>query len=249
MSNLNTTLPTAMPLTMSSLEIAGLTGKRHDHVIRDIRKMLADLGAPSPQFWGKVIGKGRPMDVANLPQRETLILVSGYSVEMRARIIDRWRELEIAMAGNHGPVTVAALDSEVRKIMGGIVKNVIHAEITTAITAAIPMMVQAALAAQSYSLRKGKTAGQIWKDHGFPMVRAGAWFGNRLAQASCRIDGHGCGELGSVKARLFDPDRAEQWLRNGGRLMVEHKIAEARGQRVIPFPRVVQPAPVSQPSA
>lgn len=81
--------------TMSSVEIADLTGKRHDHVIRDIRNMLDELGGPFPQIWGKVASAGgRPMDVANLPRRECLILVSGYSVELRARIIDRWEQLE-----------------------------------------------------------------------------------------------------------------------------------------------------------
>ena len=34
---------TNTPLTMSSLKIAELTGKRHDHVLADIRKMLTDI--------------------------------------------------------------------------------------------------------------------------------------------------------------------------------------------------------------
>lgn len=58
--------------------------------------MLSDLGDPSPHFWGKAPSKGgRRMEVANLPKRESLILVSGYSVELRARIIDRWEQLEV----------------------------------------------------------------------------------------------------------------------------------------------------------
>lgn len=81
--------------TMSSVEIAELTGKRHQDVLRDIRNMLEPLGMAFAQFCAKVPSAGgRPMTVANLPRRECLILVSGYNIELRARIIDRWEELE-----------------------------------------------------------------------------------------------------------------------------------------------------------
>lgn len=85
-------------LTMSSLEIAELTGKRHDHVMVDIDKMLSDLGKAASDFAGtafyEVNNAKRSRKIYNLQKRETLILVSGYSVAMRARIIDRWQELE-----------------------------------------------------------------------------------------------------------------------------------------------------------
>lgn len=82
-------------ISMSSLEIAELTGKRHDNVLVDIRAMLESLNIQSPEFSGDYKDqKGRVYSCFNLPKRETLILVSGYSVEMRAKIIDRWQELE-----------------------------------------------------------------------------------------------------------------------------------------------------------
>ena len=89
----------ANKLTMSSLEIAELTGKRHDHVMADIRKMLGDLELQYPDFSGHYKdGRGRTQDCFNLPKRESLILVSGYSAVLRARIIDRWQELEQGLA-------------------------------------------------------------------------------------------------------------------------------------------------------
>ena len=82
-------------LTMSSLEIAELTGKQHKNVLVDIRKMMDYLGINSAEFTAQYKDSiGRSLVMFNLPKRETLILVSGYSVTMRARIIDRWQELE-----------------------------------------------------------------------------------------------------------------------------------------------------------
>lgn len=82
-------------LTMSSREIAELTGKDHKNVLADARKMLEDLGMRSADFSARYKdAKGEYRQCFNLPKRETLILVSGYNVQMRARIIDRWQELE-----------------------------------------------------------------------------------------------------------------------------------------------------------
>lgn len=95
--------------TMSSVELATLTGKDHSHVLRDIRNMLKEI---YPEARPKTMGEEPNLDLleskgifihklpsgfyshVDLPKRECLILVSGYSIELRAKIIDRWQELE-----------------------------------------------------------------------------------------------------------------------------------------------------------
>lgn len=82
-------------ITMTSLEIAELTGKRHDHILRDIEEQLGQLGG-LPKF-GDTYQHPQNKQVYKmyrLPKREVLILVSGYSVQLRAKIIDKLEELE-----------------------------------------------------------------------------------------------------------------------------------------------------------
>ncbi len=85
---------------MSSLEIAQRTGKDHRNVLADIRKMLEELYPEGEsKFEGSYLSEqNKPQPYFNLPKRECLVLASGYSVNLRAAIIDRWQELEDAEA-------------------------------------------------------------------------------------------------------------------------------------------------------
>lgn len=81
--------------TMTSLEIAEVTGKQHAHVMRDIRSLL-ERGCDKSNFglveYKDKKGKDRPM--YQLTKKGCLILASGYDALLREKIINRWEELE-----------------------------------------------------------------------------------------------------------------------------------------------------------
>ncbi|WKJ91364.1 Rha family transcriptional regulator [Methylomonas montana] len=82
-------------VTMSSLEIAKLTGKEHDNVLKDVRKVLDEAEIDAVKFNGIYKDSmNRDKPCFNLPRRECDLVVSGYSVKYRLAIIDRWHELE-----------------------------------------------------------------------------------------------------------------------------------------------------------
>lgn len=78
---------------MSSVEIADLTGKQHKNVLKDVRKTLAEIQSAEKVADYKD-GRGRQQTMLLLTKREALIVVSGYSIPLRAKVIDRWEELE-----------------------------------------------------------------------------------------------------------------------------------------------------------
>lgn len=86
------------PLTMSSREIAELCETRHNQVVETIERLfekgvLRESRKTTRAYYPE--GGGRPTQVYDLTKRDTLVVASGYNDELRARIIDRWQELEV----------------------------------------------------------------------------------------------------------------------------------------------------------
>ena len=98
----NTTINTTISVvanssvqTMSSKEIADMTGKEHKNVLADIRNMFEQLGIISANFSAEYKDStGRTLPCFNLNKDLSICLVSGYNVQLRMAIIKRWNELE-----------------------------------------------------------------------------------------------------------------------------------------------------------
>ena len=80
--------------TISSRQIAERTGKRHDHVKRDIEKMLNELGFSHPAFGGTYLdAQNKERKQYLLDEKHALFLAAGYSAKLRMQIIELCDEL------------------------------------------------------------------------------------------------------------------------------------------------------------
>ena len=100
MNALIKTFGSSVTMTMSSLEISELTGKRHGDVIRDIRVMLDALQGDDAVLRHVLEEKdARGYTTAFHLNRElTDTLLTGYSIPLRRKVIARWHELEAKQA-------------------------------------------------------------------------------------------------------------------------------------------------------
>ncbi|WP_201770073.1 Rha family transcriptional regulator [Kozakia baliensis] len=101
MPSANSLINTNPPVpTMSSREIAELTGGSHDNVLKTVRGLINRgivFGNDTPYVHPQ---NGQVYHEILLDYRNTMVVISGYSPELRAKIIDRWIELE---GGNQHP--------------------------------------------------------------------------------------------------------------------------------------------------
>lgn len=179
------------------------------------------------------------------PQEMTIINESGlYSAILKSRKPEakrfkRWVTGEvlpsIRKTGSYiAPgATLESLPPAIARQVGGIIKAVVHKEVSEALTLALPSLIHGELAKRRTGIRHGVTAGQVWHEHGLPtegLRGYPSWFGNRLAERGCSMNEGSHSEMGGRRSRLFDPDKARAAMKAGLRAICEKYIQDRRGQ-------------------
>ncbi|XKY16390.1 Rha family transcriptional regulator [Stutzerimonas stutzeri] len=93
---MNANIKADAAITMSSREIADLLDCRHDNVKRTIETLQNKGLVTFTQTEEK--GIGRPVTLFHVGKRDSYVIVAQLSPEFTARLVDRWQELEAAVA-------------------------------------------------------------------------------------------------------------------------------------------------------
>lgn len=99
-------------LRMSSVEIASLMDKNHQHVMRDIRE-LVEAGAIDRSRSGQISyldSMNREQPMYQLDFESTMLLITGYDANRRALVIHRWAQLERGEARPAAAMPTVSMD-------------------------------------------------------------------------------------------------------------------------------------------
>lgn len=153
--------------TMTSLEVAEVTGKQHQHVLRDIDSLLAQgVDASNFGLTSYVDKSNREQRCYQLTKKGCLILASGYDALLREKIINRWEELETGMTT---PYYVSKTEeaAKVRMIMVEGMKRVLNLSDSSTLAYAKKLFEPLGLPTPDYVPSKGilKSASELLKEH------------------------------------------------------------------------------------
>lgn len=158
--------------TMSSREIAELTGKNHADVMRDIRNLQEQLAESNFALWCKdseyKAETGQSYKMYLLDKESTLTLISGYSAPLRMAIIKRWQELESKQPKELTTLEILtlALESEKKRI---------EAEKTVAILTHVNKTYTMTEIAKELYLKSANELNKILKDKGVQYKMNDTW--------------------------------------------------------------------------
>ncbi len=103
------TIVNGQTATMTSREIADIADARHNDVMATINRLFDKGLLRSSRKTRQEATGGRPTEVYDLVERDVYLVIAGYSDEVRARIVDRWQELE-AQAHAFNPASLSRMD-------------------------------------------------------------------------------------------------------------------------------------------
>jgi len=129
-------------VTMTTVEIAELTGKRHDNVLRDARAIVDHVNALKSEAVESTYKdrKGEPRPMLILDKHLTFTLITGYDTGLRYNVVGRWIELEQAA----NPAFAAQAITETLK------------DLQNRVDAMAPVYDE--------HVRKGRTVGYSWRE-------------------------------------------------------------------------------------
>jgi len=135
--------------TTNSRDVAAFFGKRHDHILRDVDKLLKDI---APQNWGAMFSEVEEFDANanrtvrsfNMTRDGFTLLAMGFTgqkaLQFKVRYIQTFNAMESAFVeGMPVPIDM--------KAVGGMVKGIIGRQLAVALTDILPSMIRAELAA------------------------------------------------------------------------------------------------------
>lgn len=154
--------------TMTSLEIAEVTGKQHQHVLRDIDGLLAQgVDASNFGLTSYIDKSNREQRCYQLTKKGCLILASGYDALLREKIINRWEELEIGKATPYY-INAKVDDAKARIAIVEGMKRVLNLNDASTLAYAKKLFEPLGLPTPDYVQSKGilKSARELLKAHG-----------------------------------------------------------------------------------
>jgi len=196
-------------ITVTSRQIAEFAGKRHDDILRSIRKMFANIGESGrlrkfAESYLNEQGKEQPEYV--FPKREALFVASKYRDEIRIQLVDY----------------IAKLEAIVLEAASRPHANYIH-------------QVRNADGTLYYGPVIGLTCGEIWARYGDKSVKRYAQkLSTLMVAAGCDWEGRK-GVLGKSTARLFDPIKVERWMQVEGLMTIRNWAAQAQLSKTHPY--------------
>jgi Rha family phage regulatory protein len=217
----------------NSRTVAEAFGKQHKDVLESVDNLLKANMAEFPAVLFREVSSEHPTVPGRLIRSYEMtrdgftLLAMGFTGEKALRwklkYIEAFNRMEAELRAGAG-----MNEARIGKIAADAAVAVM--------TAMLPDMLKGLIAARGGTFKHGKTPGELWRLFGFPPIKGGAqWFGNRLEEMGCAAEDGGHGELGVSRARLFDVDKSERWIKNGGRLIVERYLARRMGQGVFVF--------------